>query len=137
MRMLHFSPGGVAEALSQAIARSQKASCDKIPPAYPCEKEKLLFIGIECKGAKPHKNLVDLCKDMSTDRAKNIAFYVVGGGMAGIEELKKIVEGKGINVVAPIHQNSAKLNLFGKGKATDADIKAAVDWAQQVVDSLA
>jgi flavodoxin len=136
MRILHFSPAGNAEALANAISRAQQAKCDKIPPAYPIEKEKLAFIGLELKGGKVDKSVIALVKDLSTDRVKNVAFYAVGSSFEGIGELKRLVTEKGINVAGSTFECSVKGGLFKKASVTDADVKAAVEWADKIVDSL-
>jgi flavodoxin len=136
MRILHFSPKGNAQRIAEGIGRSQKVSSDQIPPAYPVEGEKLLFIGVELKGSKADKAVLNFCKDMSTARAKNVAFYGVGSSFEGIAELKKILSDKGINV-AGSYECKVGGGLFGGGKLSDEDVKAAVDWADKLVDSLA
>ena len=45
MTVLYYSKAGNAEALARAIAREQQTKGDQIPPAYPCEAQKLLLIG--------------------------------------------------------------------------------------------
>jgi len=136
MRILHYSPAGNAEALANSIARSQQANADKIPPAYPCENEKLLFIGVELKGSSVHKNVSDFCKDLNPNRSKNVAFFVVGGDASGVEELKKTVTANGLAVVGDTHVCAAKGGFLKKAKISDADVTAAVAWAGKIVDSL-
>lgn len=136
MRVLHFSPDGNALKIAEAIAKDQQAGCDKIPPAYPVENEKLLFIGVDMKGSAAQKAVMDLCKDLSTARAKNIAFFAVGSKFDAIAELKQVVSSKGINVLET-HECAVKGGLFSKGTASADDVKAAVAWAAKIVDSLA
>jgi flavodoxin len=136
MRVLYFSPAGNAEKLADAIARKQQANSDKIPPAYPCENEKLLFIGVELKGSSADKAVQAFCKDLNPNRAKNVAFYSVGGSSEGINELRKLVTAAGLNVVGTTHECTVKGGLFKKAVVTDADLKAAVAWADGIVDSL-
>jgi flavodoxin len=135
MRILHFSPKGNAQRIAEGIGRSQKVSSDQIPPAYPVEGEKLLFIGVELKG-KADKAVVNFCNNMSPARSKNVALYGVGSSFEGLSELKTILSGKGINV-AGTYECKVGGGLFGGGKLADADVKAAVDWADKLVDSLA
>lgn len=137
MRVMHFSPAGNTQKLSQEIARAQQTTSDQIPPSYPCENEKLLFIGVEMKGSSVDKVVTDLCKDLSTDRAKNVAFFAVGSGsFDAVKELQQLVTAKGINVVGDTFACTVKGGLFKKGTVTDADVKGAVDWAAKIVDSL-
>ncbi|MDL2234353.1 hypothetical protein LJC63_12370 [Ruminococcaceae bacterium OttesenSCG-928-L11] len=135
MRVLHFSPKGNAELIANAIAREQKCNSDKIPPAYPCENEKLLFIGVEAKGSAPDKSVDAFVKDLNDSRTKNIAFYIVGGHDKYVNELKDYATGRGIKVVG-VHHVDVKGGLFSKPKVTDEQVKATVDWANKIVDSL-
>lgn len=134
MRILHFSPEGNAQKIAEAIAKSQQAGCDKIPPAYPVENEKLLFICVDMKSPSPHKAVLDLCKDLSSTRAKNVAFLAVGSKFDSVAEFKQKVSEKGVNVLGT-HECAVKGGLFSKG-ISDDNIKAAVEWAGKLVDSL-
>jgi flavodoxin len=136
MRTMHFSPAGNAEKLADAISRKQQCTCDRIPPAYPCENEKLLFIGVELKGSKPDKSVEALCKDLTTARAKNVAFFAVGSSFDGIDTLKQLVKATGVGVVDDVFQCAVKGGLFSKGKVSEADLKAAADWSEKIVNSL-
>lgn len=138
MRALYFSPAGNTEKMARAIAKAQESICDQIPPAYPSENEKLLFIGVETKGSSANKVVLDLCRDLTPSRAKNVAFFAVGSGnFSAIEELKTIVKGKGLEVVGSTYECTVKGGLFKQGKVTDADVDGVVAWAANVVDSLA
>lgn len=134
MRILFYSKAGHSEALAQAIAREHRCTSDQIPPAYPCEGEKLLMIGLE-SAKKPDKQVVAFCQDLTPERAKNVAFYVAGDSTEVVEPLKEIVKQKGLNVVGDTYHCHLKTVLFSK-KLTEADIQGVKDWAKQVVDSL-
>ena len=138
MRIIHYSPAGHAETIANAIARAQEANSDKIPPAYPVENERLLFIGVEMKGSSVDKTVKAFCSDLRPDRVKNVAFYVVGGGnFAAIDELKQTVAAKNINVIPDVCESVVKSGLFSKGNLTDDMVKNAVAWADKIVNSLA
>lgn len=137
MRVLYFPETGNAEKIARVISKEQEAKTDKIPPAYPVENEKLLIIGVDLKGSSADKVIVNLCKDMNTTRAKNVAFYAVGSGsFTAIDELKQIVSGKGVNVINDVYTCTVKGGLFKKGEVTAEDIKGAAGWADKIADSL-
>lgn len=136
MRILFFSKAGNSELMAQAISREQKAGCDKIPPAYPCEGEKLLFIGIETNKKTPAREVVDFCNGLTPARAKNVAFFGIGPSFEAIDVLKGIVAKNGVNVVGSTHQCVVKGGLFKAGKVTDADLTAAAKWSSEVVQSM-
>ena len=137
MRALYFSPSGNAEKVARAISKAQEAVCDQIPPAYPSENEKLLFIGLETKGSSANKVVLDLCRDLTPARAKNVAFFAVGSGnFSAVDELKNIVKGKGIDVIGDTCECTVKGGLFKQGKISDEEVQKAVAWAEKLVDSL-
>ena len=133
MRILHYSKSGNAGILAQAITEDQKAKCDKIPPAYPRENEKLVIIGVDADKKSP----ADFCATLTPARAKNVAFFAIGGSCNEmVEELKKIVKATGTNVLEEAFTVQAKSSLFKKAKLGDEDLKAGVAWASKTVDSL-
>ena len=136
MRILFFSKSGNSELMAQAISREQKAGCDKIPPAYPCESEKLLFIGIETDKKTAPREVVDFCKGLTPARAKNVAFFGIGPSFEALDELKAIVEKNGVGIAGKPFQCTIKGGLFKKGKVTDADLAAAAKWSTELVQSM-
>lgn len=140
MRVLHYAPGGNADNLSAAIARTQETTCDQIPPAYNCENEKLAIICAEV-GKKADDKLVNFVNHLTSARVKNIAFLTVSSASpeaakAAIAPLKDMAEKNNIHVLDDIFQCTVKGGLFKKGKVTQADIENAVDWADKIVNSL-
>ena len=134
MQVLYFSKAGNTEKIAQAIGRDQKTKSDQIPPAYPVEAQKLLFIGLEL--GKVDKKVLDFVADLKPARTKNVAFFVTGDA-APLEELKDILKKNGVNVVEDVHVCPVKKGLFKQGAVSDADVKACVAWASKVVDSVA
>ena len=135
MRAMYYPEGSNAQSIAVKIAEDQKVNrdrIDKIPPAYNVEKERLVFIGVELKGSL--KPVVDFCKNLNPDRAKNVAFYVIGGSADKIKEARAAVEQKGVNVVGNVFE-CPSTGLFKKAVA-DGDVKKVVAWAAEIVESL-
>ena len=124
-----------AEALARAIAREQQTKGDKIPPAYPCEAQKLLLIGLETNKAVD-KQVNAFVRDLNPNRTKNVAFFCAGDDVSKLDELKSILKGNGVNVLDDVFTCQVKGGLFKAGKVSDEDIKKAVAWSNKVVDSL-
>ncbi len=134
-KSLHFSKSGSVQPIASELGRVYQCVCDQIPPAYPCEGEKVVFVGVEMNGKLPGP--VDhFCKDLTPARAQNVAFYVLNGSgnTSGLDDITKALEGKGVHVVPDVKAVPVKSSLFKKGRPTDADVKAVVDWAQKVID---
>ena len=134
---LYFSKNGKgnAEAVATAVGRTFKCKCDQIPPAYPCQNEKLVIIVVDNYGKKA-KQLIDFCKDLSTERASNVAVIPLSNdGSNDIGELADIFKANNVTV-AGIQGIEIKKGLFGAGKLTDDKVKIATDFATKMVTSL-
>lgn len=118
-----------------AIAREQQTKGDQIPPAYPCEAQKLLLIGLETNKAVD-KQVNAFVRDLNPNRTKNVAFFCAGDDVSKLDELKSILKGNGVNVLDDVFTCQVKGGLFKAGKVSDEDIKKAVAWSNKVVDSL-
>ncbi|HAN44835.1 MAG TPA: hypothetical protein DCP97_05525 [Ruminococcaceae bacterium] len=138
MQVLYFSKDGNSQILANALSREHRCKCDQIPPAYPCENEKLVIIGLELNGKEAPKQVVDFCKNMTDKRAKNVAFFEVSsnGGIDGLGNLKSILKGNGINVMDDVHICTVKGSLFSKGKVTEGDVVAIKDWSIKLIEKL-
>ena len=135
-KSLHFSKSGSAQQIAAELGRVLECVCDKIPPAYPCENEKVVFIGIEMNGHL-EKAVEAFCKDLKPVRTKNVAFYVVNGkgDASGLEGISKTLEENGVHVASAPYAVTAKGGLFKKATVSDADIAAVVKWAQDIVEN--
>ena len=130
MQVLYFSKNGKgnAEAVATAVGRTFKCKCDQIPPAYPCQNEKLVIIVFDNYGKKA-KQLIDFCKDLSLERASNVAIIPLSNdGSNDIGELADIFKANKVNV-AGVQGVEIKKGLFGAGKLTDDKVKVATDFA--------
>ena len=135
MRAMYYPEASNAEKVALAIAAAQNVDrdrTDKIPPAYNVEKERLVFIGVELKGSL--KPVIDFCKNLNPDRAKNVAFFAIGGSFDKMSELRQIAEQKGVNVAGSMLE--IKSSGLLKKTIADEDVKKAVAWATEIVDSL-
>lgn len=135
MRVNFISKSGQAQSLAMAISREYQCKSDSIPPAYPCENEKLVFIGFEFGSSE--KVVSTFCKTLTPERAKNVAFFATSSsGDKSFDSLISILKSNGVNVVSENFQLKVKNGLFSKGKISPEDEKAAMDWAKKIVDSL-
>lgn len=137
MQVLYFSKNGKgnAEELATAVGRTFKCKCDQIPPAYPCEGQKLVIIVYD-NYSSPAKQLVDFCKDLNPDRTSNVAFISMSAdGNKGCEELSSILKGNKVEVSGVLDLKVSK-SLFGYGKLTDAEIKKANDFSMDLAKQL-
>ena len=97
MRVLYYSKSGKMAAMAGAIASKYDVKIDDIPPAYPCENEKLVVIGISV-GKEVPNDLRLFLQGFDKSRAENVAFFVDGPKESAREAMNYIRE-RGVAVV--------------------------------------
>ena len=134
MRVLCASGKKKIENIANAI-KSQYAlafnAVDKIPPAYPCDKERVVILAISAKG-----NVTDavrlFCGELTKARAQNVAL-IIDGDATVANSLKSVLTTAGTNVVDEVLY--VKCGLFGS--SVNADEKAQIfAWVDRVVANL-
>ncbi len=132
-KSFHYSKSGVAQPIAAAIGTQMQCVCDKMPPAYPCDGEKVVFIGIEMKGKLPSV-VADFCKELYPIRTKGVAFYVINstGSSEGIEKAVELINKNKVQQFGETLCINVKSSLFSKGKPTADDIEKAVNWAKDI-----
>lgn len=132
-KSLHFSKSGNVQPIASEIGRVMQCVCDQIPPAYPCEGEKVVFIGVEMNGKLP--GAVDhFCKDLNPTRAKGVAFYVLNsnGNTDGLSSIIDTMKKNGVETYGEPLGIAVKGGLFKKGMPTDVDTKKVLEWADKI-----
>lgn len=136
VQVLYFSKGGNSTTIGDGIARHLKCKQDAIPPAYPAENEKIVFVGVDYK-AKSEKKLMDFCNTLTPARTANVAFFAVSkNGQADVSAYKAAVAANGVNVIDEVFNCQGKFLFSGKGKPDQNDVNAAIAWADKVIDSI-
>lgn len=132
-KSLHFSKSGSVQPIASEIGRVLQCVCDQIPPAYPCENEKVVFIGVEMNGKLPGA-VEHFCKDLTPSRTSSVAFYVLNGSGStkGLEGIIETMKKNGVNTVGEPLGVTVKGGLFKKGMPTEDDVKNVVAWAEKV-----
>lgn len=130
LQVFLYSKYGYAQRIADELSGMFRCKCDQIPPAYQCNKEKLIFIVYEKYGSLD-KKLVSYMKEMDSNKAQNIAFIEISNtGNEGLAELSSMVKANKVNV-AGTHSISIKRGLFSKGQLTDADVAGAKKFADE------
>ena len=74
LRILHYPDNKKLSALCNEInSEYENSKFDKIPPAYPCENERLLIAFIKT-GKEASNELKMFCSDLTKARVQNVAF---------------------------------------------------------------
>ncbi|MCQ2427614.1 MAG: hypothetical protein MJ137_04335 [Clostridia bacterium] len=135
MRYLYASKKKKIAEIGQFIKAKyelQINSVDVIPPAYSCDKERIVILGLSLKGDMPD-GLRLFLRELTKARAANVAL-VIDGDAASAEKAASILKEAGTNVVGePLF---IKCGLFAGGLKDDE--KAAVAaWTEDIVSKLA
>ena len=139
MRFLYFSKKAQMKQLAAAIKTEfglteNNNATDIIPPAYSCNNERLVILGISGKG-----ELDDMvrrfCSQLDKKAAQNVAVFVDGDDKL-VQNTIDVLKSAGTNVI-----ENVKIVKFGGipfigGKLSDAELKEYLDWAHAIVDSI-
>ncbi len=97
LRILHYPDDKKLAALCKEInSEYDNSKYDKIPPAYPCENEKLLIAMIKT-GKEPTNELKMFCGDLTKSRVQNVAF-IFDAPEATAKELTEMAANAGAKV---------------------------------------
>ncbi|MDR3552032.1 MAG: flavodoxin domain-containing protein [Clostridia bacterium] len=136
VKVHYLSRGGntkkIAEAISQAIGQMAEA----IPPAYPMENVKLLFLGGGIYGGKLDSKLSYYIGTLNTKMVKNVVLFSTSGSPQGPANklMKEQLEAKGIKVLEKSFCCPGKFFLFFNiGRPNSADIKKAQEFAKEIM----
>lgn len=107
-------------------------SVDRIPPAYSCDKERIVILAINLKGNLPDDYRL-FVRELTKVRAANVAILTAGDDVA-VEKTKELLREAGTNVIDNVHK--IKMGLFDN-KVTDAEKTEILAWVEEIKASLA
>jgi hypothetical protein len=132
LRALVYSGKGKLHTLANEIVAKYASdvanSYDKIPPAYSCNKERLVVI-LATVGKTIDTTLERFLKELTRERANNVAF-IVDGPAEGADAMKKMVADAGANVIDDILFVKGGLPFLKGVKPEEKD--AAFAWVDKV-----
>ena len=109
---------------------------DVIPPAYSCDKERVVIMILSAKGAHLDDSLRLFCQELTKARAQNIAL-MIDGNEAAANAVKE--------VLTNVAQNNAVYNevLYIKGglpiiggSVKPEERTAIIEWVDRVIANL-
>ena len=106
-------------------------SVDRIPPAYSCDKERLVILATQIKGTLPDDYRL-FVRELTKARAANVAI-IAAGDDAIVERTKELVKEAGANVIEDVKR--IKIGLFDS-KVSDEEKADILDWVKKTVESL-
>ena len=140
MRFLYYSGKGKAmKALADAVKKEfdlfqNNNSTDIIPPAYSCEKERLVVLAISGKG-EPDDTLRRFCSQLDKSKAQNVA-VLVDGDEKMATKIIEVLKTTGTNVIDDVKYIKIGGLSFLGGSITEDQIKDVLDWIHKAVDAI-
>lgn len=134
MRFLYYSKQKKMKALGELIKQEFQLdninSFDIIPPAYSCEKERLVILGISVKG-ELDDTVRRFCSELDTKKAANVA-VVIDGNEIGANKVLQALNVAGTNVVGDVKYLTC--GLFNT-KLSDEEKNSFITWVRDIVDN--
>ena len=106
---------------------------DVIPPAYSCDKERIVILGLALKSDLPDQ-LRLFCRELTKARAQNVAL-IVDGSEKATKAVIDILKEAGTTVVGDVLYIKSALLPF-LGSVSDEEKAAIGNWADGIVASL-
>lgn len=131
MRVLVASPKKKMMMLANSIKQEFDLipnAVDKIPPAYSCDKERIVILAIP---AKQNSTIENFCKELGKARAANVAI-LIDGTAENASALKEILKSAGTNVIDEVF--CTKCGFLSGVKPEET--KSLIDWVNRVVKEL-
>ena len=108
-------------------------SVDVIPPAYSCDKERIVVLAISAKG-----NISDsvrlFCRELTKARAQNVALMIDGDEVAA-NKLKEILTEAGTNVIEEVLYVKGGLPIIGTAVKPEEKTEIFA-WIDRVIANL-
>jgi len=132
MRVIYSTTKKKVVTFATAIAEAFKCQTDDVPPAFPCDKEKLVVIVMSIKD-EPNDKLRRFCGELNKTRALNTALVVDGDKDGkGVKIVKDILTEAGTNVIDDVYTVNGGGFFSGK-KITLQERTEIVNWVDKVI----
>lgn len=134
MRVLYNSKKkGMAQFASAVAAKYElpiNATSGKFPPEYPCDKERIVVLGLSAKGELAD-DVRRFCAELNKTRAYNVAL-LIDGNQETADSVAEIIRNAGTNLVGVKVINLGGFLMFG-GTLTPELETELVAWVDEMV----
>ena len=132
MRALVVSGKGKLKTIGEMLAKNGTYAADVIPPAYSCDRERLVVIIASLKSSMPD-SFRRFCQELSKDKAQNVAL-IVDGTEANAKMVADWISAAGANVIDDILYFPVKGLFAGFSKSLTPEETSKVNtWYENVV----
>ena len=136
MRILYSSGKKKINNIANAIKAQYELafnSVDVIPPAYSCDKERIVILAISAKGGISD-TLRLFCQELTKARAQNVALMIDGDEKAAAK-LKEVLTAAGTNVIDEVIYVNGGMPIFG-GSVKPEEKAEIFAWVDRVIKNL-
>ena len=106
------------------------ATSGKFPPEYPCDKERIVILGLTVKG-ELSDDVRRFCMELNKTRAYNVAL-LIDGDQPTADKVAEMIANAGTNLVGVKVINLGGFLMFG-GALTDELKAELVAWVDEMV----
>ena len=106
------------------------ATSGKFPPEYPCDKERIVILGLTAKG-ELSDDVRRFCIELNKTRAYNVAL-LIDGDQPTADKVAEMIANAGTNLVGVKVINLGGFLMFG-GTLTDELKAELVTWVDEMV----
>ena len=136
MRVLTATSKGKLLSIANSIsAEKSNYKADIIPPAYPCETERIVII-VATAAAKYSTAVEIFCKNLNKSQAQNIAF-IIDGTPEKAEHLINLVKSAGSHVCEDVLYIKGGLPFKFAKKVSEEEKQQVSEWLEKTLKSLA
>ncbi len=100
---------------------------DRIPSAYPCDRERIVILATNVKGKLPDDYRLYV-RELTKARAQNVAILAAGDDEC-VEQTKELLREAGTNVIDDVMK--IKIGLFDS-KVSEEEKTAILAWVEKV-----
>ena len=105
---------------------------DRIPSAYPCDRERIVILATNVKGKLPDDYRLYV-RELTKARAANVAIIAAGDDEC-VAKTKELLHEAGTNVLEDVLK--IKVGLFDS-KVSDAEKAEILAWVKKTLENLA
>ena len=118
---------------AEAIGQELGVLVSDIPPSYPLEGERIVFMGLSL-GSKADDAVIKFCSQLGKEKTGHIALFIDGKpGRKSEQTVIETLDSAGIDVICDTYY--VKCGLFGKKIANEKRLDA-VNWAHKVLETV-
>lgn len=135
MRILHYTGKAKLRSIGDIIRSEYDLainSVDAIPPAYPCNNERIVILVVSVKDDADDQ-LRRFLMELTKSRAQNVAL-ITDGKPEGIAKVQGYLKQAGTNIVGePLYINAS---LFAGKNLSDTEKSEVLAWVKAAVEAI-